>query len=145
MSCGCGGKGASSPPERARDHAAMCEVCPHARRGPSLTLRSSAVWCDAAPGRGQPVMVRVTIEDCPVGTFDRGPLVRWLGVMWYGVPMPVRLWLRLTHPKRPRVGSFGGCGCIKRLKDLTTTLQARRTPPGLTPQAPSLTPSPPQA
>lgn len=48
-------------------------------------------------------------------------VIRWAGFDWYGVPYPLRLklWQRgkITHPKK-----LPGCGCLKILKDLWTSL-----------------------
>lgn len=118
MTCGCGGESGTkttTPPERARDHAAMCEICPYAQRGEGISMARTAVWCRIAQ---DPVLVRITLEQCPARTFAEDGIVRWLGIEWYGVPMPVRWWLRLTHPKRPKIRGFSGCGCVKVLKDL---------------------------
>lgn len=41
-------------------------------------------------------------------------IYRWLGVRWYGVPMPVRVWRRVAN-KEP-LKSHNGCGCIVKLK-----------------------------
>lgn len=46
--------------------------------------------------------------------------VRWLGVLWRGVPMPLRLWLAYRHGFRP--DAWPGCGCMDVLKALTERL-----------------------
>lgn len=43
------------------------------------------------------------------------PLVRWCGLIWYGVPWPLRL--RVTWPAIVYVVDKPGCGCIAVLKD----------------------------
>lgn len=39
---------------------------------------------------------------------DVVPLYRWLGVLWYGYPMPLRT---------KKITDRRGCGCVKVLKD----------------------------
>lgn len=46
--------------------------------------------------------------------------VRWLVVLWRGVPMPLRLWLAYRHGFNPDV--WPGCGCVDRLKRLVEHL-----------------------
>jgi hypothetical protein len=58
----------------------------------------------------------------------RDGIVTWLGVDWYGIPYPLRLWIIATRAivlamrtgeavNIPDPDVFAGCGCIKRLKD----------------------------
>jgi hypothetical protein len=57
----------------------------------------------------------------------RDGIVTWLGIDWYGVPYPLRLWViawrvlvvtsRGETMEIPDPSVFSGCGCIKRLKD----------------------------
>lgn len=113
MGCGCGKKASEpvKPSEAQRQRQAMCYGCEHAERE-SLTVLS----CE-----GLPIAHRVVGGMCPLNRFpDRENIVRWLGVRWYGVPMPIRLWAWATHPKHPRPGTFSGCGCVKVLKDAAT-------------------------
>jgi len=56
--------------------------------------------------------------------FPRKPVdgvVHWAYLDWYGVPYPLRLLLwaddKITHPRK-----LPGCGCLKILKDLWTSL-----------------------
>ncbi len=65
-----------------------------------------------------------------LGLRDRGGIVTWLGIDWYGIPYPLRLyiiaWRVLAVTSRgetvevPSPDVFAGCGCIKRLKDWVT-------------------------
>jgi len=58
----------------------------------------------------------------------RDGIVTWLGVDWYGVPYPLRLWVIASRAivlaattgeavNIPDPDIFAGCGCIKRIKD----------------------------
>lgn len=57
----------------------------------------------------------------------RNGIVTWLGVDWYGIPYPLRLWVIAWRVlanaangdtvEVPEPSVFSGCGCIKRLKD----------------------------
>ena len=57
-------------------------------------------------------------------------IVTWLGIDWYGIPYPIRLyviaWRVLARAwagesvEVPDPSVFSGCGCIKRLKDLVS-------------------------
>lgn len=51
---------------------------------------------------------------------DGSGLVRWLGVLWRGVPMPLRIWLAYRHGFAPDV--WPGCGCLDALKSLSERL-----------------------
>lgn len=53
-----------------------------------------------------------------------GGIVRWLGVDWFGVPMPIRLWRQWFFEPSPE-GGYPGCGCIVWLKHI---LDRRREP-----------------
>jgi hypothetical protein len=66
---------------------------------------------------------------CPAGKFGDAGAVYWptfrgqlppaRTVRWLGAPYPLRLWFALRKRRYPRVP---GCGCIERLKRLTTRL-----------------------
>lgn len=50
-------------------------------------------------------------------------LVRWLGMNWRGLPMPLRVWFLIRVAYRGHafdfadgLEQFAGCGCIDRLK-----------------------------
>ena len=113
MTCGCSSATKVSP----ATIAAMCAACPR--------------WC----GRSTPELVQLTAmgkPHCPLGKHYAGPgQTRFLGVRWYGVPMPVRLWLRLkgwlwdAHSPRACVSEvWDGCGCIVTLKAAAQRLRA---------------------
>jgi hypothetical protein len=114
--------------------AAMCLVCPSARRVRGVLM------CNASQAN---TLLHIRGKPCPE---HRHPspagVVRWLGIDWYGVPYPVRLWLAHAPKAARRVvtllagspwhdrlaalarqqplskpSALPGCGCIKRLKD----------------------------
>lgn len=102
MSCdGCQGGGC-----RDRERAAMCATC---LRG--AKRRGRTVGCGHA---GEPVSLYIRgARACPWGKHpDRGGVTRWAFLRWHGVPMPLRVWLRLRAPTHPAPSSFGGCGCL---------------------------------
>lgn len=114
MSCG-GCNSSAGVDDRSR--AAMCETCTRAERGTGIQRRRTALNCSVS---GLPVALHFAgAAPCPRGKFSDSDVYRWARLRWYGVPFPVRLWLRLFHWKHPKIGSFAGCGCIKPLKDLT--------------------------
>lgn len=52
-------------------------------------------------------------------------LVRWAGILWRGLPFPLRVWFILRAAARGHqvdavasLEAFTGCGCIDRLKRL---------------------------
>lgn len=104
MSCGCG----SSIPAR-QAVAAMCHLCPYAEHGPSA-WRDGSVACTID---GKPVAGRTA---CPRGVWSGG-LVRWLGVKWRGVPMPIRWVMRAVY--RVPLRKWVGCGCLDWIKSHT--------------------------
>ena len=111
MTCG----GCSKTSLSARDYAAMCMVCPRGFRlgdppdaGPNVCENNKSVH------------LHVVMGQCPADHFARGrDTIHWLGmIQWYGVPAPIRWWLRFRHKARPKVASWVGCGCVKPWKDL---------------------------
>lgn len=109
MTCGCGPSqdfaqcqiGFTSPMLQSR--AAMCVACPH-RDGNGCGIGYIACTVQIAEGR------------CPAKRFPNGKmLVRWLGVNWRGVPMPLRWKLAWMLRKNPMRKKLPGCGCIDRL------------------------------
>lgn len=104
-----------------RARAAMCSVCPEAvRDGPWFTREGSPLACGLS---GKPIKLHVEScrPSCPAGHHPGASgMVHWVGLDWFGVPYPVRLWLRrkLTAP-------LPGCGCIARLKIAWERLKAR--------------------
>ena len=100
MSC-CRPANRSDPATRA----SMCAACPH-RRGE---------LCRPA---GTEAVTLLVGGECPRGRWpDKRGVVRWLGVEWYGVPMPLRWWLMLTGRSRAMdPEAWPMCGCMVRLK-----------------------------
>jgi hypothetical protein len=108
-----------------RTNAAMCATCPKVSR--------DGVTCGAT-GQAVKVMLKVsamrrgedgateresdgaTVE-CPLGRHARGSrhLVRWMGLLWYGVPEPLRWridWgLIARFGMRGNASTLAGCGC----------------------------------
>jgi hypothetical protein len=91
-----------------------------------LDLPARRVLCGACPMRqgnecrattpAVPARIYVHGAPCPQARHpDRRGRVRWLGLVWMGVPAPRRWWLhargRLSHPD-----ALPGCGCIWLLK-----------------------------
>lgn len=101
MSCGCG-RGLADM----RVPAAMCHLCPYAEHGPSAWV-DGAVACTVD---GKPVAGR---QACPRGVWSGG-LIRWLGVKWRGVPMPIRWVMRAVY--RVPLRKWVGCGCLDGVK-----------------------------
>jgi hypothetical protein len=109
-----------------RTNAAMCATCPKVSR--------DGVTCGAT-GQAVKVMLKVSAmrrggEDrateresdgatvqCPLGRHARGSrhLVRWMGLLWYGVPEPLRWridWgLIARFGMRGNASTLAGCGC----------------------------------
>ena len=104
------------PPNRFPIHviqatAAMCSAC----------SRRKGVDCDVT---GIPTQWHRVSGDCPRKRFpDKAGIVKWMGVKWMGVPMPIRLWLVLLG-KVERPDDFTGCGCLVAAKGLLARLAA---------------------
>ena len=48
--------------------------------------------------------------------------IRWIGIRWYGIPMPVRYLRRWFTKDAPAMDSYDGCGCIIKLKTVQLVL-----------------------
>lgn len=90
----------------------MCETCSSCSLAGTRYGRGGvACTIDGVPAS------RALSRPCPRGRHpDRQNVVRWMGVRWYGVPMPLRIWLRIAHPRHPRIFRWDGCGCVVVLK-----------------------------
>jgi len=87
--------------------AAMCATCPERRADNSLGT------CEIS---GRAVVLHLNGEPCGLGRHpDAGGRVKWLGVLWRGVPFPLRLALQVRWPRR-NPWRLPGCGCLDRLK-----------------------------
>lgn len=136
MSCGCGASVELTVKAGERQAAivaeqgaidsrrAMCISCPS---------RKGAAWgCGGRPlGRcsvaGQPIGLMIAgVKPCPRGRHpDQAGRVRWMGISWLGVPMPIR-WLAAALGRErggiDQVEQLPGCGCVERLKAWTVRL-----------------------
>ncbi|MEM8756890.1 MAG: hypothetical protein AAGF47_03815 [Planctomycetota bacterium] len=98
----------------AQERAAMCWAC----TGCGLASRFGGAHGAALTCRGVPLVRRIETGRCPRMKFpDDAGRTRWLGLRglslrWHGVPMPVRVSLRLFNPGRPRASAWPGCGCL---------------------------------
>lgn len=95
-----------------RTNALMCRLCRHG--GPSAT----------ACGASGELIAHVTLrlDGCPQGrhTDDRGRVL-WLGLLWRGVPWPLR-W------RLPRGTRIPDCGCLDALRRFAGFLREWRFP-----------------
>jgi len=106
----------------------MCNCRP--TRLPLAVLQSTAGMCSACSKRAGTRCGVTGLETqhhrqsmhCPQRRFPDGSgRVRWMGVLWSGVPYPVRLWLVLLA-KVERPEDFAGCGCLVAAKGLIARL-----------------------
>lgn len=89
--------------ERRQTNEAMC-LCRHAKDG----------RCRHPRAEGWPIVTLTAASRCPLGRHaDALGRVRWLGVLWYGVPKPLR-----------RGRELPGCGCPCLTRDLWNALLA---------------------
>ena len=100
--------------KRVRANAAMCLACEHTERTCGDEWRKGAKLCID----GKPAAEHAAAGSCPIGRHmdPKTRRIRWMGVSWRGVPLPVRLYARLMHPKHPKPKTFGDCGCIDKFK-----------------------------
>lgn len=74
---------------------------------------------------GLPVVGRNT---CPKGKFsvhNGETICKSLGIWHYGAAWWQRLIVMFLKTSRPKYNTFGGCGCVVVLKDLTTILSVK--------------------
>ena len=93
------------------------------RRGMCVACNGNRLRC---PRSGAMVHLHIQGQPCPRGWHpDKRGRVRWLGLLWSGVPYPMRHYLawRVGPVKRIARGgwlgfvrSFAGCGCIRPAK-----------------------------
>ena len=91
----------------------MCVGCPHADTGTGA-YASGVVGCTIS---GRSIVERYEGAVCPMDRVREDGTTLWAGLVWMGVPWPVRVWLWIFHPSRPRISSFAGCGCVRVFKD----------------------------
>ncbi len=99
-------------------------MCGCTEKQTAATRALVCVTCSRGDDRGR-CLDRGGTDWCPLGKFRPGGLVAWPTVsgampekarpLWYGSPMPLRIWFALTRGRWPRHQS--GCGCLKPLKD----------------------------
>lgn len=41
---------------------------------------------------------------------------RWMGLRWFGLPAPVRVWRRIVWATHPQPAKWPGCGCLVKIK-----------------------------
>ena len=71
-----------------------------------------------------PLESHIQGRPCPLGKHpDANGWIRWLGVRWIGLPMPVRWWLSLVNWNRFYIDT-PGCGCALWLKRLWIKVRA---------------------
>jgi len=84
--------------------AAMCSACP----------KAGLVMCLVD---GKALINHARTVTCPIGRHPKNGVVTWLGINWYGTPLPIRFLLK-WRGKITQRRLLPGCGCIKRLKDV---------------------------
>ena len=80
---------------------------------------------------GRPLIENVMRGECPAGRFpDTQGRVRWLGIMWWGIPAPIR-WTSCTRLGREitglpwKIAKLPGCGCAVRPLAVSTAVRRR--------------------
>lgn len=111
------------------ERAVMCWVCPHARaadrRGglvawASRLRRNDARWCagEGWDGDASPLVQRLADGRCPRERFVPGDrTIRWIGLDWIGLPMPLRWLAWALGAASVRPGGWWGCGCARVLRE----------------------------
>ena len=89
--------------QRQRERAVICHACPWGQSGEVCDRAGTSL-----------VQVTAGLLACPVG---KHPLpsgeVKWLGLLWKGVPMPVRQYAQLQAKRLGKPFSpLPGCGCL---------------------------------
>jgi hypothetical protein len=93
--------------------AAMCDTCPRVARAKGVDGIARGVRCTVHGGDVASLVMR-QIATCPRGRWpDEAGVVRWLGVRWLGVPMPLRHRLEQRYGRAVRLSA---CGCVAGLK-----------------------------
>ena len=110
MTChGCHKSERKGAPGVRESNAVMCLTCP------SLSLTETHCLVSQ-----EPVWLHIMGKPCPRLRHLQDGVVRWLGMRWYGVPWPIRVW-RWRKSKKRWIDfgrQFVGCGCFKWPKDL---------------------------
>ena len=96
----------------------MCMICPN-RKGPAWGTEKKR------PGKcgvlNVPISITIAgVKACPKGRHpDAEGIIPWMGVRWFGVPMPVRVLAVAIGKARGGISSVrevAGCGCVVVLK-----------------------------
>jgi len=95
------------------ERAAMCLTC-WQRRGNGTTG-------DVCGLTRLTIGEHITRRACPKRKHPERGLIRWLGVLWLGVPWPIRVWLHATG-RLSDVDALPGCGCVYAVKALSERL-----------------------
>lgn len=123
MGCGCGQAAELKVTAVASTRAAMCHTCIWAEHDPIDPWGVGAVSCTI---NGESIQHNVMAGTCEKNKYpDSFGRTRWLGILWWGVPFPIRVWLWATHPNHRRPSWFAGCGCIVRLKAFWTMIRGK--------------------
>lgn len=96
-----------SASDRRKTAIGICRACRRSDFDADDQRQAAAIQCTVD---GMTIGKRLQDDaSCPLGRWpDADGLVRWLGMRWHGVPMPVRLVLA--------VRLYPGCGCIVPMK-----------------------------
>lgn len=95
-------------PNMVRAKSAICHLCIYAERDAVSPWVVGAVSCSVD---GKPIEshIMAKVPTCLKGKHpDAQGMVKWLGILWYGTPYPMRVLLR-----RRLTGPLPGCGCMK--------------------------------
>lgn len=110
MACGCQANLVLVDPGA---RAAMCDTCPRVARAKGVDGIARGVRC-TVNGADVGSLVMRPSATCPRGRWpDATGVVRWLGVRWSGVPMPLRHRLEQRYGRAVRLSA---CGCVAGLK-----------------------------
>lgn len=88
------------------ERAAICQTC---LWGETHDRVVGVVSCTIS---GRAIVDHLHGARCPKGKHpDRRGVTRFVGVRWYGVPMPVRAWVWLTGTRHIPLRAWRLCGC----------------------------------
>ena len=107
MPCTCSTPATAEALANRRARAVMCHACQHGQ---------SLVQCSLS---GKPLLEHANGCDCPQGKMpDKDGNVRWVGLTWIGVPMPVRQYVAGQSPTGRATIDLPGCGCLQSLRKI---------------------------
>ena len=100
------------------ERAAMCDTCIWGEKHDYFGY--GVVSCTIS---GRKILDHVHGVACPEGKHpDCRGITRFMGIRWYGVPMPVRAWVWLTGTRHIPLRAWRLCGCAVVPKILTRLL-----------------------